>query len=137
MCSVWRAWTHYKAFRASDYLAALFARGAIAPEPSTELNEIYARHGVSSGKDSDSIEPEATATEPSQPAESESHPLLDRTGAREGRQPGPLLLSRSAVPEILRLFQLPEGAGGEIYRAIEQARQRTADGSKSDSDVEK
>jgi hypothetical protein len=36
-----------------------------------------------------------------------------------------MLLRREAVPDILTLFGLPESAGKDIYRAIEQAKQRT------------
>jgi len=38
-----------------------------------------------------------------------------------------LLLTREAVPDILKLFDLPEAAARDIYRAIEQARNRSTD----------
>lgn len=35
-----------------------------------------------------------------------------------------LLLTKEALPRILELFGLPASAGGDIYRALEQARVR-------------
>lgn len=39
-----------------------------------------------------------------------------------------ILLTREAVPVILSVFGLEESAGGDLYRAVEQARVRVGSG---------
>jgi hypothetical protein len=112
-CSVWRAWTHWRAYRASDYLLSLLNRNAIASEENDALDAIYKRYSPTHTIPS-------SASVESAPSTSETKALLEPTRGE------PLLLTKEAVPPILELFQLPEDAAADMYRAIEQARQRTS-----------
>ncbi|KAL0067519.1 hypothetical protein AAF712_005510 [Marasmius tenuissimus] len=38
---VWRSWSHYRAYRASQYLSTLVENKAIVPEPSDTLDAVY------------------------------------------------------------------------------------------------
>jgi hypothetical protein len=114
---VWRAWTHWKAFKASDYLQSLVQRGAIAPEAHEGLDKIYAEHRPRALPPSSTSEGSSTTSDST--ASSSETPPTTPTDV-----PGPLLLTKDAVPHILDLFGLPESAARDIYRALEQARQR-------------
>jgi hypothetical protein len=74
------------------------------------------------------------STPESDAAQTEATPLLNTVRSTNvdsvyapGEGPGAseVILTKEAVPKILELFELPESAAGDIYRAIEQARQRT------------
>jgi hypothetical protein len=110
---VWRAWTHWRAYRASDYLLSLLNRNAIASEENDALDAIYKRYSPTH------TTPSSSSVE-SAPSTSETKALLEPTRGE------PLLLTKEAVPPILELFQLPEDAAADMYRAIEQARQRAS-----------
>lgn len=43
---LWRAWSHYRAWRGAYYLDQLVQMGMITEQPSKELTEVYASHGV-------------------------------------------------------------------------------------------
>ncbi|KAF8262284.1 mitochondrial K+-H+ exchange-related-domain-containing protein [Lactarius quietus] len=102
---VWRSWSHYKAYKASDYLHSLLQRGAIVPHSSTDLDDIYVTHAPTD---------KSRNTKKSGVGEEE-------VSEKEERK---VLLRREAVPRILELFGLPESAASNIYRAIEQASHR-------------
>ncbi|KII90774.1 hypothetical protein PLICRDRAFT_106278 [Plicaturopsis crispa FD-325 SS-3] len=106
---VWRSWSHWRAYRASQYLETLVDMGAIVPEASSELDRIYAQY-----------KPEAGPPESSDP----KNPSSDGSEAERTS----VLLTRDAVPEILSLFELPPAAEADIYRAVEQARIRVEEG---------
>ena len=38
---VWRSWSHYRAYRASQYLSTLVENKVISPEPNDNLNAVY------------------------------------------------------------------------------------------------
>ncbi|CCM02485.1 uncharacterized protein FIBRA_04585 [Fibroporia radiculosa] len=59
----WRAWSHYQAFKASQYLEAFVAQGAILPQESSELDDIYTQHAPVPP------DPEASATSHSDSSE--------------------------------------------------------------------
>ncbi|KIK69690.1 hypothetical protein GYMLUDRAFT_34093 [Collybiopsis luxurians FD-317 M1] len=91
----WRSWSHYKAYRASQYLAALIQHGHVISVPSTELDTIYTRF----------------LNQPVPPPQ-DSPPLE-------------MLLVREAVPTIISTFSLEDSSASDMYRAIEQARVRS------------
>ncbi|KAI0304441.1 mitochondrial K+-H+ exchange-related-domain-containing protein [Multifurca ochricompacta] len=95
---VWRSWSHYRAYKASEYLQSLLHRGAIVSHSDVALDGIYATH-----------------------VPSESLHDSTKSISEDGRE---VLLSRDAVPRILEVFGLPESAASDIYRAIEQAKAR-------------
>ncbi|EIW80899.1 hypothetical protein CONPUDRAFT_89976 [Coniophora puteana RWD-64-598 SS2] len=102
----WRAWSHYRAYRSSQYLKLLLEHGMIVPQESAELDEIYATTAPS---------PESTHDTK---ASSEEEPLLSKAA------PPQILLDRKAIPRIVELFGLPESSSTEMYRAAEQVRLR-------------
>ncbi|KAI0322025.1 mitochondrial K+-H+ exchange-related-domain-containing protein [Amylostereum chailletii] len=114
---VWRSWSHYRAFKGSEYLESLLKRGAIVPQSSPQLDEIYAAH--------------APSPPPSPPPEETGH----KDGSSSGSGPSAeeltqekVLLTREAVPPLLSLFGIPSTAASDFYRAIEQANVRLAQG---------
>ncbi|KAA1469952.1 hypothetical protein DENSPDRAFT_653285 [Dentipellis sp. KUC8613] len=109
---VWRSWSHYRAWKASEYLQSLLQTGAIVPKSSSDLDDIYVRHAprIESGA------PELHATK-EESAETKSTEVDEK-----------ILLKRDAVPPILKMFGLPEDAAADIYRAIEQADVRLKQG---------
>ncbi|KAL7423957.1 hypothetical protein Q5752_001542 [Cryptotrichosporon argae] len=59
---LWRAWSHYKAYRGATYLDALIKAGLIVEKPSAKLDEIYAAHGVvAPAAGAENAAPDATA----------------------------------------------------------------------------
>lgn len=92
-----------EAYRSSQYLQSLVDQHAIVPEPSQELDEIYAQYTPASS----SPEPSTSTTQ---------HELL---------------LTRDAVPAIVERFELDPSADTDLYRALEQVRLRT--GGKAES----
>ncbi|KIK91595.1 hypothetical protein PAXRUDRAFT_830705 [Paxillus rubicundulus Ve08.2h10] len=126
----WRSWSHYKAYRSSQYLSSLLDHGLIVPTPSPELDKLYASFSTMSQHSPSTTAPsseersepennaaathgaaEAAFTSGASPSSSDSHYLPQR-----------LFLTRKAIPQILELFNLPESAGADMYRAVEQVR---------------
>lgn len=93
------------AYRATQYLEKLIDKGVIVPEPSEALDELYLAHA-----------PSKAPSKPESKSESKSSDLL---------------LTREAIPTILSQFGLSGSTTADIYRAIEQARQRTVGGNES------
>ncbi|KIM80956.1 hypothetical protein PILCRDRAFT_821813 [Piloderma croceum F 1598] len=114
---VWRSWSHYRAYRASQYLENLIDQGAIVPEASEELDKIYAEHDPLQSN---------TTTSPSDTNTTNPHSSPDSTANPEPAPP-PLLLTRAAIPAIVSLFNLTGHSSADMYRALEQARLRSAD----------
>lgn len=111
------------AYRASTYLDSLLERGAIAPEANAQLDEIYARYRAPSipAPPAPGAEEKPAASPLGAAAPSETAPSA-ATSKMDMRP----LLTREAVPSILALFGLPESSAGDMYRAIEQTRQRSS-----------
>jgi hypothetical protein len=112
------------ALKASDYLSSLLQRGAIKSQAHADLDLIYKRHNPALERLSASKLPESIA-------ENRTHSKSDlppSNGTSSLEPPQRLLLTREAVPDVLAHFNLPKAAGRDIYRAIEQARQRIAGG---------
>jgi hypothetical protein len=105
-----QSFLHDAAYKASDYLRSLLQRGTIVPNSDANLDSIYAKHAPSN------ILHDAT--------KSGSEVGKDEEGRKEEK----VLLRRDAVPQILELYGLPESAGSDIYRAIDQASSRLKKG---------
>lgn len=122
----WRAWSHYKAFKASQYLQAFVAQGAVLPQENAELDAIYLEYAPAppSAAHSD-LDPDAFATPSASPPPDPCASPANATDAERDVRPR-LLLTRAAVPALERLFALPSGSSfaSDVYRALEQARLR-------------
>ncbi|KAH7927756.1 hypothetical protein BV22DRAFT_247735 [Leucogyrophana mollusca] len=129
----WRSWSHYRAYRSSQYLSSLLDHGLIVPKPSEELDQLYASSAPSAPVSSHANA--APSSNPSSETLSQSHSStstnrFDTSGQQDApKPPQRLLLTRKAVPRILELFGLPESAGADMYRAVEQVRGRLGGGS--------
>ncbi|KZT09286.1 uncharacterized protein LAESUDRAFT_735536 [Laetiporus sulphureus 93-53] len=123
----WRAWSHYRAFKASQYLEAFVAQGAILPQASPELDTIYAQHAPAPPSPEPKSQVDTSAPPDATFASTSNHweDKNDGGGAAAAARPH-LLLTRAAVPALERLFALPPGSSfaADVYRALEQARIR-------------
>lgn len=134
----WRAWSHYRAFKASQYLQSFIQHGAILPQASSELDTIYAEHApVPPGSEApkaslpDSLHPSQAEKVASDADASETSDAgMTSNSSYEGGATGTcrphLLLTRAAVPALEKFLGLPPGGTFEsdLYRALEQARLR-------------
>ncbi|KII90775.1 hypothetical protein PLICRDRAFT_123623 [Plicaturopsis crispa FD-325 SS-3] len=111
---VWRSWCHWRAYKASQYLETLVGAGAVVPEASQELDQIY-----------DEYKPKAVGGPHASLEQSESS-LSPETG--DGSERTRVLLTRDAVPAIISLLGLPQTSAANLYRAVEQARIRVEQG---------
>lgn len=126
---LWRAWSHYKAWRGATYLEQLIKAGLVVEKECPELTEIYAR----------------------KPPHHHHHPHDPLTIDQSGKikvgtteqplpppAPGPitsqaqhpsLLLSPSQIPLLAKTFALKANEVVDVTRAVEQAdyRARKAD----------
>ncbi|KZT69623.1 hypothetical protein DAEQUDRAFT_726233 [Daedalea quercina L-15889] len=95
----WRAWSHYGAYKASQYLQSCVEHEAIVPQASSELDTIYMEHA---------------------PAAPEGESRSPETVHQQ------LLLEHTAVPALEKLLGFPPGGSfaADVYRALEQARLR-------------
>ncbi|KIL59059.1 hypothetical protein M378DRAFT_169819 [Amanita muscaria Koide BX008] len=105
---VWRSWSHYRAYKASQYLNTLLEGNVIVPEKSRLLDSVYTQHSPRRPNPT----PEAEKSE------------ADVENSKSGRKQHAILLTRDAVPTIARKFALGTTAEADLYRAVEQARLR-------------
>ncbi|KAJ3524212.1 hypothetical protein NM688_g8600 [Phlebia brevispora] len=122
---VWRSWSHYRAYQASSYLEKVLSRGAIIPQPSQELDAIYAKYAPPLLPQGSAGRPEESSGEEKRKdldSDASETPDLEKSLDGEGR----FLLTREAIPELSSLFNMrPESSfAPEVYRALEQARLR-------------
>lgn len=98
---LWRAWSHYKAWRGATYLESLLKLGMITEKPSAQLDDIYRSKVPSAARGSENMAPDNTrASRPN-----EEPPI-------KGGAPGPAdTASASAAAP------LPAQAKGEIAGA--------------------
>ncbi|KAJ3878663.1 mitochondrial K+-H+ exchange-related-domain-containing protein [Lentinula edodes] len=111
---VWRSWSHYRAYRASQYLAALIKHGHVISAPSLELDALYKKYT-----------PKSLTSTSTRPAPSSHQPSSSHASSHSETENIELLLTRDAVPDIVSTFSLEESSASDMYRAIEQARIRT------------
>ncbi|TRM64137.1 mitochondrial K+-H+ exchange-related-domain-containing protein [Schizophyllum amplum] len=105
---VWRSWSHYQAWRASQYLQSLIDSGAIHPEPSEALDILYRSYRPPSREQPTVKEQEGDG----KTIVTRANPDVD------------LLLTKDSVPAILQILNLKPSAEADLYRALEQARLR-------------
>ncbi|KAI0081610.1 hypothetical protein K474DRAFT_1613374 [Panus rudis PR-1116 ss-1] len=137
---IWRSWHHYSAYKASAFLEQFVKRDAIKPIASPELDKIYAEYAPrptppSEAPQTADLDTDASSTPTStlHPSVSERPPVAEsekchpNTGSPQtDTTPKRLLLSKEAVPEIMKLFDIPPEStfAADVYRALEQARLR-------------
>ncbi|KAF8879888.1 mitochondrial K+-H+ exchange-related-domain-containing protein [Gymnopilus junonius] len=128
---VWRAWSHYRAYKASKYLQTLLEHNLIEPQGSELLDQVYRTYRISpplnwanvpSSTKTTSAVPTSAATEPSSPPKSKSSKLDFASADPEYT----LLLGQEAVPALLSVFELQNDAivSNDLNRAIDQTRTR-------------
>ncbi|KAG6840377.1 hypothetical protein C0991_007114 [Blastosporella zonata] len=111
---VWRSWSHYKAYRASQYLQTLIDSDSLVPEASESLDTVY----------KDFSPDKSSIASPHVDKDEKSN----NPGGKSSTLQHEVLLTRDAVPEILDTFKLKSTAGADLLRAVEQARVRVLSG---------
>lgn len=95
---LWRAWSHYKAWRGATYLESLLKLGMITEKPSDALNDIYSAKISSAPPGSENVAPDVTRA-----------PLPSDKEPKKGGSPGP---ADASTP--LAAAGLPGQAKGEV-----------------------
>ncbi|KIY44749.1 hypothetical protein FISHEDRAFT_67308 [Fistulina hepatica ATCC 64428] len=129
---VWRSWSHYRAYRASQYLNSLLDHGAIHPRADAALDAVYRTHAPKIN----SNDPAVVGGPPSNDSEGSSRnnpssKSTTTTAPSSESRPAPtsdLLLAPSAVPSIIQLYDLPASSEADLLRAVEQAKMRVSKG---------
>ena len=119
------------AYKASAYLEQLLQGGAILPEESAELDQIYADYSASHSPSATSVvsKPQSLDKNASTTLSDAQHPTSEpehETDSNPSSPSPPLLLTREAVPALIKVLDLPPTTSfaAEVYRALEQARLR-------------
>ncbi|KAI9573572.1 mitochondrial K+-H+ exchange-related-domain-containing protein [Boletus coccyginus] len=123
---VWRSWSHYRAYRSSRYLSSLLDRGLIEPNPSLELDGLYASFTSSSGRSQNLPSPSLASRSPEKSSTFGDF-MADRkseTASGTGASRAEYILTREAIPKFLETFRLPESTVVNMHRAMDQARVR-------------
>lgn len=133
----WRSWSHYRAYRSSQYLSSLLDHGLIVPEPSSALDQLYASYVPSLSnieslrsptapppRSAASLPVNASNTSNGRPPNDVTHSSSQPGASNVPRASQRLLLTRNAIPHILQLFGLPQSSAADMYRAVEQVRGR-------------
>lgn len=124
--------TMFTAFKASQYLEGILRQGAIVPSTSPHFDAIYAKYAPRRG----GLPSESHSQKPPPPSD---HTHKDERSEKDAGSPSPadsepgLLLTKEAIPELLKTLELPEDStfAGDMYRALEQARLRVDAGAKT------
>ncbi|KAF8744743.1 Mitochondrial K+-H+ exchange-related, partial [Rhizoctonia solani] len=103
---VWRAWTHWKAYKASTYLLELSNQGAIQTVPSEDLDNIYSNASRAL--------PGAT-----------QRAITENDGVEHDSSITQLLPNPSTISHIVDAYSLPKEAKRLLLRAVEQAKTRS------------
>ncbi|KAK4684193.1 hypothetical protein P7C73_g6005, partial [Tremellales sp. Uapishka_1] len=98
---LWRAWSHYKAWRGAVYLEDLLKLGMIVEKPSAELTTVYETKGVAVGEDgSENIAPDSTvSTGGTAVTEAEELPPAPETKEKAGEGLVEQAKGRGAAPD--------------------------------------
>lgn len=117
------------AYRASEYLETLIDEGAIVPKASEELDKLYAEYDplksntVASTSQSSAPLTSGVNTNPT----NQQRPSPNSHSSTDSKLSSPLLLTGSAIPAVVSLFNLTGHSSADMYRALEQARLRGVD----------
>lgn len=99
----WRAWSHWRALKSSQYLSGILDRGQVHTEKSKILEELYSRRSSEQSHLS-----AANKDDPSSPAQELPQ----------------ILLTPAMVEEVVKHFELGEQASNDLRRAIHQTAAR-------------
>jgi hypothetical protein len=133
---LWRAWSHYKAWRGATYLESLIKLGMIVEKPSSGLDALYQKRQITAGGEKPS-NGASTLSSSSSSSSSDS----DVAVLASDQQPadptkvelppyGRLLLTKDDVAVLEDEFSLRHGEITDIERAIEQADHRASEAEK-------
>ncbi|KAF8527439.1 mitochondrial K+-H+ exchange-related-domain-containing protein [Hysterangium stoloniferum] len=111
--AVWRAWSHYRVWKASVYMQRLIESKHVILQPSPALDEAYASYAPS-------LSPGSEANTDVPPLEVGTH----STGHSSELHSPRLLLSSDGIPKVIETFKLESSAQDDMVRAIQQAEGR-------------
>ncbi|KAN0087596.1 Mitochondrial K+-H+ exchange-related domain containing protein [Tylopilus felleus] len=125
---VWRSWSHYKAYMSSQYLSSLLDCGLIEPNPSFELDQLYASFTSTSGT-SQNLPSSILASRSSEKTSTVENVAADRKleaacGMEASSRSECIIPTNGAMRQILEMCHLPESAAADMYRAMKQAHVR-------------
>jgi len=129
---IWRSWSHYTAYRSSQYLSSLLVHGLIEPSPSSDLDKLYASFTLSS-RISQNMSSSPLASRPSEMKPIFGNVAVDReleaaSGKGEHWQnvspSACIFLNQKGVPPVLEMFCLPGSTASSMHRAMDQTRGR-------------
>lgn len=124
---LWRAWSHYKAWRGATYLEQLIKAGLVVEKECPELTEIYARKGYHH-QPHEPLTIDQSGKIKVGTAEQPLPPPAPGPITSQAQHPS-LLLSPSQIPLLAKTFALKANEVVDVTRAVEQAdyRARKAD----------
>lgn len=111
MYVLWRAWSHYKAWKGAAYLENLLKLGMIVEKPSKALDDIYAN------------KPKAVTVDAAQAADTASDAPKGGKKAEKPPYHG-MLLVKEQIPALTEAFDLRAAEKIDVARAIDQADMR-------------
>lgn len=108
------------AYKAATYVDALLEEGAIEPEASEELDNIYKSLPPTSSSSTSSADSNTVLE--SSTEESHQTPKSEKSASKD------IILSKEAISKIVAEFHLPAHAEADLLRALEQTEQRLKSG---------
>lgn len=135
---LWRAWSHYKAWRGAVYLDVLIKNGMVTDKSDAQLDKIYTKPKISAPKSSSTPSSSSKSSTPSTSSESDSDaPEILRSDQEPAAPPShpaghyePLLLTKDDIPALVKAFDLRQSEIIDVERAIDQADHRAAEADK-------
>lgn len=151
LACIYRGWSNYKAYKASDYLQSLIKAGAIQSKRDPILDEQYELSSSTTLQSSSSTISSSTSSSPPQSEPSEidvSQPTLSEASVRADNAPDPtssssspsefsaapsqnapgsesdVLLHERTIPGLVAALGLPSETITELVHALRQVRTR-------------
>lgn len=127
---LFRAWSNYKAYKASDYLKSLIAARTIEAEASPILTEYYTKRSLPSAGPHDSTPLLLAAGTPSSASSPDAQPTNEKDmGTHKSTFESPpsessLLLREATVRELVTALDLRKENYAELVNAVRQVRAR-------------
>ncbi|PWZ02628.1 hypothetical protein BCV70DRAFT_196871 [Testicularia cyperi] len=100
---VYRAWSHWKAYKSSKYLSALIAQDRVHPTESKELDSIFLQKTTSSNPEPRSV----ASTEPTSPAKPTVPAGVDER----------VILLSHHIPLLMEAMEFPDWVQADLRRA--------------------
>jgi len=114
----WRAWSNYRAYKASDYLKSLIAARVIEAEASPILTEYYTKRSLPSAST-----PSSTSSPDARPTNGKSTGTHKSTFESPSSESG-VLLREGTIRDLITALDLRKENSAELVNAVRQVRAR-------------